>query len=282
MPPVPADGPSKANRQDRPDHGLAEPTPGFHLGGKYPTGGPEGVKPSGGRPPEPPSEKMPASPYLAPGFYDDALARGRHRDIVGGRWDETGRAQMAILRAAGLQPHHHLLDIGCGALRLGHMAVPFLDPGHYWGTDASLALMRRGYDLELADKSRLPPCQLVEDADFALPGIPDRITHAIAFGVFTHLPGQMLRPALANLRARLPKLTSLLLTVFVAPDGHHGPHRQPDGVVTHPDRPPYHRPAAAIAADALAAGFAPHWQDALLPRGQRLCCLVPAESFPKS
>ena len=54
------------------------------------------------------------SPYLAPNFYADALSKGRHRDIVGGRWDETGRAQMAALRAEGLMPHHRLLDIGAG------------------------------------------------------------------------------------------------------------------------------------------------------------------------
>ena len=81
----------------------------------------------------------PPSPYIVPGFYDRALADGRHRDIVGGRWDETGRLQIALLTARGLQPHHHLLDIGAGSLRLGCKAVPYLDPGHYWGTDASLA-----------------------------------------------------------------------------------------------------------------------------------------------
>ena len=216
---------------------------------------------------------MPASPYLTPGFYTDALAKGRHRDIVGGRWDETGRAQMAILRAAGLQPHHHLLDIGCGSLRLGHMAVAYLDPGHYWGTDASLALMQRGHAVELADRSRLPLTQLVEDSTFTLPGIPPQITHAIAFGVFTHLPAATLRPALVSIRARLPNLSRLLLTVFLSTEP--GPYRQPDGVVTHPDRPPYHRPAAAIEADATEAGFTLFWQDTRLPRGQRLCWLSP-------
>ncbi|HSF63336.1 MAG TPA: class I SAM-dependent methyltransferase, partial [Paracoccaceae bacterium] len=85
----------------------------------------------------------PPSPYLVPGFYDTALAQGRHRDIVGGRWDETGRVQMAALQAEGLQPHHRLLDIGAGSLRLGCKAVPFLNPGHYWATDASRALMLR-------------------------------------------------------------------------------------------------------------------------------------------
>ncbi|MFZ1467712.1 MAG: class I SAM-dependent methyltransferase [Paracoccaceae bacterium] len=218
-----------------------------------------------------------ASPYLAPGFYDRALAAGKHRDIVGGRWDETARAQMAALQDHGLTPTDHLLDIGCGSLRLGHKAVAYLNPGHYWGTDASLALMQRGWQAELtpALQSRLPLSQLIEDADFTFLRLPDSITMAIAFGVFTHLPEATLRPALSNLRQRCPRLRALLLTVFLAPDDLAEPHRQPDGVVTHPDRPPYHRPAAAITADATAAGYAARFTDRQLPRGQRLCVLTP-------
>ncbi len=218
------------------------------------------------------------SPYLAPGFYDRALAAGKHRDIVGGRWDETARAQMAILQDEGLRPDHRLLDIGCGCLRLGHKAAAWLEPGHYWGTDASLALMLRGWEEELTPEvqARLPRAHLVQDADFAFPGLPDSIDHAIAFGVFTHLPAGALRPALVSLRHRFPALQKLLLTVFLAPEAQGGALRQPDGVVTHADRPPYHRSAGTVEADAVAAGWAPHWRDRQLPRGQRLCVLTPA------
>jgi hypothetical protein len=155
--------------------------------------------------------------------------------------------------------------------------VAFLNPGHYWGTDASLALMRRGWETELTPdlQARLPLAQLVEDADFAFPGIPDRIAMAIAFGVFTHLPAAALRPGLRSLRDRLPGIAKVLLTVFLAPEGTKGALRQPDGVVTHCDRPPYHRSAAEVEADAAAAGYAATWRDRQLPRGQRLCVLQP-------
>lgn len=166
----------------------------------------------------------------------------------------------------------HLLDIGCGALRLGHLAIPYLEPGHYWGTDASLALMRHGRLVELPDPERLPEDHLVEDASFAFPGIPPSITIAIAWGVFTHLPAPMLAPALATLRARFPNLRVALVTLFLA-DGP-GPHRQPDGVVTHADRPPYHRARAEVEAEARAAGFTPAWGDGRLPRGQALLILT--------
>lgn len=209
----------------------------------------------------------PPSPYLAPGFYERALAHGRHRDIVGGRWEETGTMQLAILREAGLEPHHQLLDIAAGALRLGCKAVPFLEPGRYWATDLSLALLRRGYEVELADKERLPVDHLVEDADFSFPGIPDDIDYAIAFAVFTHLPLSALEQALPRLRARFPRLRKLLFTVFHAPEGTQR-LRQPDGVVTHADRPPWHFAPEAVAGVCDGAGFGAQPTEHRLPRGQ--------------
>ncbi|MFN4203950.1 MAG: class I SAM-dependent methyltransferase [Tabrizicola sp.] len=174
---------------------------------------------------------------------------------------------MAALLAAGMTPDDHLLDIGCGALRLGHKAVPFLRPGHYWGTDASLALMRHGRQTELPDPAALPLDHLIEDTRFAFPGIPDSITLAIAFGVFTHLPHADLQTALTSLR-RFPKLRAILFTTFLSDAP--GPTRQPDGVVTHPDRPPYHVPEARVAETVRAAGFSPTRLPTLLPRGQVL------------
>ncbi|MBN2631304.1 MAG: class I SAM-dependent methyltransferase [Rhodobacteraceae bacterium] len=217
----------------------------------------------------------PVSPYLVPGFYDTALAKGRHRDIVGGRWEETGRIQMQLLRDAGMQPHHHLLDIGAGSLRLGCKAVPWLNPGHYWATDASRALMLRGRALELADPARLPEDHLIEDAAFAFPGVPQTIDYAIAFGVFTHLPLASLRAALATARQHLSGVQALLLTVFLAPpDRAMAAYRQADGVVTHPDRPPYHSTSDQVRATASAAGWRALPSSVILPRGQTLWTLI--------
>ncbi|WP_374432066.1 class I SAM-dependent methyltransferase [Tabrizicola sp.] len=174
---------------------------------------------------------------------------------------------MAALLSAGMTPQDHLLDIGCGSLRLGHKAVPFLHPGHYWGTDASLSLMRHGRLTELPDPSRLPEDHLIEDTTFAFPGIPDTITLAIAFGVFTHLPHADLATTLQNLR-RFPNLRATLFTTFLsdAPTS----TRQPDGVVTHPDRPPYHVSETQVAQTVRNAGFTPTRLPTLLPRGQVL------------
>ena len=214
---------------------------------------------------------MPISPYHKPNFYTDALAKGRHRDIVGGRWDETGRAQMALLRQHGLLPHHHLLDIGAGALRLGCKAIPYLEPDHYWATDLSGDLMLRGFQTELADPARLNPDHLVQDDDFTFPGVPATITHAIAFAVFTHLPLSNLTAALAQIHQCFPALDCLLFTTFLAPpEAYQSPFRQPDGVVTHPGRAPYHHRADDIVTATRTHGFHAVMSDPHLPRGQRL------------
>lgn len=218
-----------------------------------------------------------ASPYLAPNFYENAIARGKHRDIVGGRWLETAMHQMQVLLDEGLDPHHRLLDIGCGCLRLGHRAVAYLQTGNYWGTDASAALMLQGWEQELSPElqAKLPKAQLIEDEVFAFPGVTPEIHFAFCWGVFTHLPAAMLPPALANLRHACPEMQKFLLTVFLAPEGHEGSFRQRDGVVTHQNRPPYHRFAAEVEAEARAAGYSLRWRDNALPRGQQLAVLEP-------
>ena len=185
---------------------------------------------------------------------------------------------MQVLLDAGMTPEDRLLDIGCGCLRLGHRAVPFLRPGHYWGTDASLALMRHGRLHELADPEALPEDHLIEDTTFAFPGIPDSITFAIAWGVFTHLPITALEAALRSAATRLPRLKAFLFTVFLAPDSRFDTaFRQPDGVVTHPDRAPRHVRPSDVRRLCDQAGLTVRQTPDRLPRGQRLWVASPPQ-----
>lgn len=215
---------------------------------------------------------MTISPYAKPGFYDDALSKGRHRDIVGGRWGETADIVMPLLADLGLRETDRVLDIGAGSLRLGHRLVPMLATGNYWATDASGPLMHRGWEIELtnADRAKLPITQLVEDTDFRFPGIPADIDFALCFAVFTHLPMNHLRRALISVRARFPKLRRFAFTVFLAPDDQAftGQFRQNDGVVTHPDRAPWHMLAEDVLHMAQASGFEVTKRPDRLPRGQ--------------
>jgi hypothetical protein len=37
---------------------------------------------------------------------------------------------------SGLRPEHRLCDFGCGAIRFGAWAIPYLDAGNYFGIDS--------------------------------------------------------------------------------------------------------------------------------------------------
>ena len=47
----------------------------------------------------------------------DEIKKGKHRESVGGMWDEIGCLQFEFLKKQGLLPEHKFLDVGCGSLR---------------------------------------------------------------------------------------------------------------------------------------------------------------------
>ena len=68
------------------------------------------------------------------------------QDQVGGlqEWDEVATAGFSFLKNAGLQPHHRLLDAGCGCFRIGRLLIGYLDPGGYSAFDGSEYLLTEG------------------------------------------------------------------------------------------------------------------------------------------
>lgn len=80
-------------------------------------------------------------------FYDKPaielqVKAGRHRDVIGGLWEEIGQLQLDFLRSRGLRSNHRIVDIGCGSLRAGVKLVAYLDPGNYYGTDINPSATR--------------------------------------------------------------------------------------------------------------------------------------------
>lgn len=119
----------------------------------------------------------------------DQVFRLGHRAYVGGKWDEIGAGQMAFLREQGLQPGHVLLDVACGALRLGARAIPFLEPGHYLGVERESALVEAGTrdELPAGMLQEKRPEFLISD-NFAFDRLSRKADFAIAYSLFTHLP----------------------------------------------------------------------------------------------
>jgi cyclopropane fatty-acyl-phospholipid synthase-like methyltransferase len=88
--------------------------------------------------------------------HDYLEAYARHTDLrvqqdpqaaIGGMWEQIGQLQFDFLLQQGLQPHHHMLDIGCGTLRGGRHFINHLEPGHYTGMDLSPKAIEAGRTL---------------------------------------------------------------------------------------------------------------------------------------
>jgi len=162
------------------------------------------------------------SPYYENNLKE-RVSSGSHRDVVGGFWDELGKMQLDFLTGQGLQPHHYLLDIGCGALRFGTMAVDYLEPRHYFGTDISEELLDAGYNKELTDRQRerLPRSNLVVNSDFDFSFLADqKVDVAIAQAVFTHLPMNHIRHCLHMLHPYMKPSSAFYASFSLCPDHH--------------------------------------------------------------
>ncbi|MGC4900433.1 class I SAM-dependent methyltransferase [Micromonospora echinospora] len=150
----------------------------------------------------------------------DLLARGLHREAVGGHWEELGRLQLDFLRRQGLRPEHRFLDVGCGSLRAGRLIAAHVDPGNYYGIDINRTLLEVGYDHELDEpgRSRLPRSNLRAtdrfDADFGVP-----FDMAIAQSVFTHISLNWMRLCLYRVAKAMRPGGRFYVTFFEKPEG---------------------------------------------------------------
>jgi ubiquinone/menaquinone biosynthesis C-methylase UbiE len=148
------------------------------------------------------------------GFYREVMRRNVAADpdlAVGSasrkRWMELGRAQFEFLVANGLEPTHHMLEIGCGNLRGGWRFIDHLDPGHYTGVDISpdvlFAAQRTLVEFGLQDK--LPRLTPVKDLTLTwLPAGHFDVVHA--HSVFSHCPIDVIAECLAHVgRVMTPK-----------------------------------------------------------------------------
>jgi len=172
----------------------------------------------------------------------DQIARKVHREFIGGMWDELGQLQFDFLKQQGLEPHHRLLDIGCGALRGGLHFVRYLDAGNYCGQDINRSLIEAGaFELQeagLADKE----AKLMVDDAFSFGGFGVEFDFMLSVSLFTHLPFNMIVRCLDAARQSLKPDGTYYATYFHAPSPAHVAMitHEPGGVVSRYDADPFH------------------------------------------
>ena len=161
-------------------------------------------------------------------------------------WEEIGQLQFEFLKSRNLQPHHKLLDLGCGCFRAGVHLIDYLQSGQYFGIDISQELLDAGYAKELTplglDK-KLPPTNLLCSLDFEAERFGVRFDMAIAQSVFTHLSFNHLRQCLARLAPAMNAGAVFYITAFICPaekDATCPIKHDPGGIVTSPVSDPFH------------------------------------------
>jgi SAM-dependent methyltransferase len=109
--------------------------------------------------------------------------------LGGPKWDfeRVGRLGFSVLLAEGLLPSSRVLDVGCGALRLGYWLMHFLDPGCYYGIEPHQEMLNVGLR-QLVEPEVVQRAQASFSAndqfDFSVFG--ERFDFVIARSIWTH------------------------------------------------------------------------------------------------
>jgi hypothetical protein len=212
---------------------------------------------------------------------ESQVAKGNHRELIGGMWSELGDLQESFLKSRGLLPHHAMIDIGAGCFRAGVRLVPYLEQGNYYAIDQHAALLEAGYAHEIEPAGlagRFPRRNVAVTAGFDVTSFKRTFDFGIAQSVFTHMPLARLKDCLTALAPHFRPGGQFLVTVFLAPEAVAAkPYSQPRvGVVTCPDSNPFHTSLAAL--NHFASNIS-DWQMSVIgdwthPRNQQMICFA--------
>jgi SAM-dependent methyltransferase len=185
------------------------------------------------------------SPYFNKAKIAQAVAEGKHREIIGGAWNEIGELQFSFMVDKGLRPEHTLLDIGCGSLRGGVHFVRYLNKGNYFGIDINPSLVDSGWKeiAEIGCLDRLPLENLRCSDCFNLAQFGQLFDFALAQSLFTHLTFNNIRRCLEEVSEVLVEDGVFFATFFNRPERAAAKDRlthAPGGVETYDVSDPYH------------------------------------------
>lgn len=126
-------------------------------------------------------------------------------------WSYQNNWQLDALKTIGLEPKHHLLDVGCGPLRLGLSAIPYLDDEHYFGIDAFEPYVNMGKKV-LAKAGIIKAYQLAVSSTFQFDQFQTAFDFAIAQSVFTHLSREQIEQCMQELKLVMQPGGQLIFT----------------------------------------------------------------------
>ena len=110
-------------------------------------------------------------------------------------WEMKRNFQISFLKRMGLQPHHWLLDLGCGTLRGGIPLIEYLEIGHYYGLEVRAEVLAEAR-LELSDHNLVGKTpHLIHSECLSSLELEQRFDVIWAFAVLIHMSDSVLEQA---------------------------------------------------------------------------------------
>lgn len=129
-------------------------------------------------------------------------AAQRYCGNYGDLWNAAGGAQYEILRAAGLQQQHRLLEIGCGCLSCGFVVMQYLELGGYCGIDPNKWLIDAAMAFTPVRKIAAQKApRFVYSSDFDASDFCERFDFVFAHSVLSHCSREGMRMFLDGVTA---------------------------------------------------------------------------------
>jgi hypothetical protein len=102
-------------------------------------------------------------------------------------FDTVGRYTFMTLLELGLSPHHSVLDVGCGCLRIGYWLIHFLDKDRYAGLEPNRGMLQAGMSVFLsANTIEIKQPKFASNDDFDLSVFDRNFDFFLARSVWTH------------------------------------------------------------------------------------------------
>lgn len=150
----------------------------------------------------------------------DAPAKLGSDKPVSDAYVEAAREHFEFLKSNGLQPHHHILDYGCGFMRTGVYLVPYLEDRHYVGVDIASQRLKSAARLARARNLQDESYELIALSSCRLDELDGRhFDYIWAGSVIHHMPKQDIQIFLRNLKRLIDGDSQFFFTFTPAEKG---------------------------------------------------------------
>lgn len=136
---------------------------------------------------------------------------------IGGMWEEVGKLQFEFLIKMNLQPHHKMLDLGCGTLRGGQHFIKYLHPANYYGIDISPKAISSAKQLVQQEglSNKKPHLLVSEKKNLKFREFSgETFDYILAQSVFTHLKPEHIKECFEHIGSIMHQTSVFYFTYF--------------------------------------------------------------------